>query len=316
MSRKGVRARSSQARSAAHEGDRDAQHVPLRPGQVEQEQQQRDHGRGEPGDSGQVEAGGDVAGAPRAVERPVGRDPGQRRGQGDQRDGDVDEEDRPPAQRADQDAADGQAERGGGGAGDLQAAEHAARRLVQAGVPGAAADQQHRGRVGAGGPEADQHPADQQRDQVLGESADEPADGDEDDPGEEHPARPEHLGGLARGGLRDRAGQVEGGYQGRGLPEGHAEPAGDRQQRRRDQRAVDGVEGRADEQRRGELPRERAALPGGRACGSCRRGRRTCLGWRGGHNSLQGLVGAAVIAGRRAARSVVRRRRGPRSRRG
>jgi hypothetical protein len=41
---------------------------------------QRDHRGGDAGDAGQVKARGDVAGAQRAAERPVGQDPGQRRG--------------------------------------------------------------------------------------------------------------------------------------------------------------------------------------------------------------------------------------------
>ena len=105
--------------------------------------------------------------------------------------------------------------------------------------------------------EADQYAADQQRDQVLGEAADEAADGDECDPGQEHPPWTEHFGGLARGGLRDGAGQVQRGDQRCGLPDGYAESAGDRHQRRRDQGAVDRVERRADEQRCGERARER-----------------------------------------------------------
>jgi hypothetical protein len=137
------------------------------------------------------------------------------------------------------------------------------------------ADQQHRGRVGARGAEADQYPADQQGEQIAGEPADQAADADQDGPGEEDPARPEHLGGLARGGLGDRGRQVERGDQGRGLPDGHADPVRDRQQGRRDQRAVDRVEGRSDEQRRGEPPRERVVLArrgvGGRVGRTCLR---------------------------------------------
>jgi hypothetical protein len=71
--------------------------------------------------------------------------PGECRGERDQRERHVDEEDRPPAERADQDAADRQPEGRGRDPGDQQAAQHAARRLVQPGVPGTAADQQHRG---------------------------------------------------------------------------------------------------------------------------------------------------------------------------
>ena len=130
-----------------------------------------------------------------------------------------------------------------------------------------------------------------------------PPTADEDDPGEEDPARPEHLGGLARRGLRDRARQVQRGDQRRGLPDRHPEPVGDRQQRRRDQRAVDGVEGRADEQRGGELPRERAARPGRGVAG---RARRTCLWWRAdnrGSSCLSGRrsqqIGEALDQGRR-----------------
>jgi hypothetical protein len=72
----------------------------------EQEKQQRDHREGEPGDAAEVEARGQVAQSQRAVEWPVGRHPGECRDERDQRDRDVDEEDRPPAERADQGAAD------------------------------------------------------------------------------------------------------------------------------------------------------------------------------------------------------------------
>ena len=87
------------------------------------------------------------------------------------------------------------------------------------------ADQQHRRRIGARGAQADQHPADQQREEVLGEAADDAADDDEGDAGQEHPARTEHLGGLARGGLRDRAGQIQSRDQRGGLPDRYAQPA-------------------------------------------------------------------------------------------
>jgi hypothetical protein len=68
-SRTGVR-----AQLPPHHGDpqddRDRQQVPLRGGQVEQEQQQRGHRGGEAGDADDVQAGRDVPGAA-AIERAV-----------------------------------------------------------------------------------------------------------------------------------------------------------------------------------------------------------------------------------------------------
>ena len=55
-SRKGAPARSSQNTSAIHSRGRDPQQVPVRHRNPEQEQKQRDHREGEPGDAAEVEA--------------------------------------------------------------------------------------------------------------------------------------------------------------------------------------------------------------------------------------------------------------------
>ena len=203
MSISGRRVRRSQTMSAVSAVTAAGEKPPGRGREAGQEQQQAGDGAGEQDDAGDIEGGEE------GVVSLPGRwcvlgDSEEGEDQGDEGEGDVDEEDRPPAERARQDAAEWQADDGCDLGGDGEVPEDAAGDACFQFV-GAVPDQRHGRRVGRRCPDTDQGPGEEEESEGGGSGSDDSRDEEDRQAGQEDAARPEDRGELAHRGLHDGA---------------------------------------------------------------------------------------------------------------
>ena len=209
-SKNGLAGAQFPGRREAHAAAREAEHDPVRPGQREQDDQQGGHGDGEPGNAGRVDPGRRLAGPPGPLgrARPWGSGGGWR-ASATRATGTFTKNTARQPSASTRTPPTGRPSEAVAMPAICRPPRTPPGRRAHPGLLSPPADEQHRGRVRARGAQADQRPADQQRQQVLGGRADHAADQDQEDPGQEHPARPEDLGHLARGGLGDGTGQIQ-----------------------------------------------------------------------------------------------------------
>jgi transposase len=123
------------------------------------------------------------------------------------------------------------------------------------------ADEQHRCRVSRRCTQPDQCACDDKLVQALRNRAEKPAGRDNHEANEVRAPGADRFGNPAHGGLGYSAREIHGGDQPSRLATRNVEPLGNGNQCRRDDRAVDRVEARPDEQRRKEAAGERRGLP-------------------------------------------------------